>query len=381
MLSVTAIVIVASIVKVQSQWHAQQAKAPGNWKVPFPAQTHAAQSRSQFGMHHAPSRSQQSMEPSYRFSAFRAERSATEADVVEAAAGAGSAVAAVPAQAAGATESEREVEVPAEVGMTKGPQSALNIFDEPIQACTSDLSPRSIADPWNGYKPGTTDEAQGYCSYDPESPKLCAVVKPFDYKFFGAARWGKVGARCVSVWELPTKEYAKAKGQYKVTSDSAFRFGKFRFELQCSAFPMDVFTSDYTQQEWNNCDSYSKGYLLAVNGYQNLDVVNREGEISTRCFRFRRAMNALCHTCFDQAPSASAKDALRKKCAALDGDAPAVMLLEGSKHSTPLVRVDSSSVSALLASCGLAIILVVFFSRDFYRKRRAGQERLLLAAA
>jgi hypothetical protein len=330
MLCVSTIIFLASIASARSQWQAQQAKSGYHVGAPFRAQSPRLNS--------APAPLTPQGGSASGFPAASQPRSSVVAQSLWNQG---------PSKK-GVFGETKEAPKGAKLGnnfQPEGafPQNELNIYGEKTQACNT--------------------EEQEYCTYKGDSPKLCVDVKPFDPPVLGVSRFGDIGPRCLTIWALGVKPVAR--GQFRVSD----------FDVLCPALPVDVLSSKYTEDEWNNCYLYSKGYTTeADKGY---DVVSIEktyvkDEMSSHCFRFRKAVNSICNTCIEQAPSDSAKEALRAKCAALDGNE-----LELAESKVTGSYVTPGSLCAM-ACCTL--VLLGLSLRSAHKKLgQVGQEHLLAA--
>lgn len=188
-----------------------------------------------------------------------------------------------------------------------------------------------------------------YCTYAPDSPKICVDVAGFETKsvsfgverdWTGIKRIGKSGNRCLSVWALGISSLAKGN-----------LYGTSNFDLKCESLPSDVLYGDYTMDQWNNCDVYTKGYptwdgTKRITEGQIVSKTYILNRASKKCLRFRRAIADVCKTCVKQAPTASAKAAISGQCEAfqeamsrtggkLEGDAPASAAAAPSQSAGP----------------------------------------------
>lgn len=346
MFGITVIIFLASAVEGQYHWQASQAKQ-GNRQIPNAMRTPQAR-LNQASLQGVASARLPFAAPTERFQAFAT--NAVEAEETAAVA---------VAEAEGDSSTGTAVAEPP----ASGAQNALNIFGEPTQECADGKVAAFAKDT--------------HCAYESFSPKLCVDVPPLKEAVLGVKRIGAIGPRCVSVWDLETQP---------ITSEKAGQFQVNGVTMMCGALPLDVLTSEYTNSEWNNCEMYQKSYdslfrpgFLYYGKWPADPVTSKMNKMTRHCRRFRKAINAICNDCADQAPNGGAKAALQAKCAAyskLDAETADAELFDHSDDSSS--RPTATNCALLGALVGTAFA----FARGIRQQReleRTGQEYLLMA--
>lgn len=237
-----------------------------------------------------------------------------------------------------------------------GPQNALNIFGEPTQECA------------DGKVVAFAEDA--HCTYESDSPKLCVDVQPLKKSVLGVKRVGTIGARCMSIWNLESTASRSSKDQWYTRPEA---------NVKCSALPVDVLTSEYTQEEWSNGALYQKTYdsffrpgFLYYGTVLEDPVAAKSNRISARCKRFRKAMNAICNACADQTPNDAAKAALQANCGAY----------ADMNAGTSNAALPASYTVGQFAFAGALIGTALAYARKFQQRReleRTGQDFVLMA--
>lgn len=214
------------------------------------------------------------------------------------------------------------------------------------------------------------DEAVGpckvpdYCMFTDSSPKVCVsfLEDGSDNRCISIFEYSKTNKWRASMTQEPISE------KYKERAIPGMNFPQLA--PKCDAVPTNLLESSFSKDMWSSCEVKFKEYRYVSPksskfGSENTKVVGkspffinkpslkefRPEEISSQCDRFRDAIKSICDTCGSVAPSATAKDTLASKCAAIQGDSAELFT-----QTSP----DALSVPSVALICLFVAISVSF---------------------
>jgi hypothetical protein len=221
--------------------------------------------------------------------------------------------------------------------------SGTNIYGETLRPCET--------------KSQTFGLQKNICSYSAASPKVCVSVVEKKYDEASDDSGERLNEKCLSVWNL---------GALPDMTD--MWFGDSKFIVQCDALPAEALLSQYTKDEASNQAKYRKyewyewdklGRKLWKTGDWTEQTVKGGEERSywlggagaSKGERFRDSVASICNQCSAKATSASAKEALESKCAALNVNikvAASELPSGGIQHLIPGLLAMASFMLALV---------------------------------